>query len=73
MNKSDSMYRLLAFERILTDKPQTSKQIIERLENEYGFSCDRKTVYRYASALTRFANVQVSQKGIYVEKMEERK
>ena len=56
MGNPNVLYRILAVERIIQDNPQgiTVKQIIEKLDNYYGITADRKTIYRNIAALTRF-------------------
>lgn len=52
--RSDSRERILAVERILTDKPQTCGKIVHRLMREYGISCGRKAVYQDIATLSRY-------------------
>ena len=58
--------RILAVERILSNKPKTAEEILICLENRYGILAERKAIYDDIAALTRYMNVQHSAKGYYV-------
>ena len=66
--KSDSRERVLAVERILSDKPQTCGKIIHRLTREYGIECSRKAVYQDIAALSRYMPVIQSAKGYFLQR-----
>lgn len=68
--KSDSRERLLAVERLLTDKPQTCGKIIHRLAREYGIKCSRKAVYQDIAALSRYMPIEHDPKsGFFLKKI----
>lgn len=67
--KSDSRERVLAVERILTDKPQTCGKIIHRLAREYSIKCSRKAVYQDIAALCKFMPIVHDEKnGFFLKK-----
>ena len=57
----------MAIERILTNKPQNTSRIIERLENEYGIRAERKSVYDSVAVLTEFMMIEKNRKGYFVQ------
>ena len=60
----DVKLRILAIERMLSDKGITVKEIIEKLENQYSISADRKTIYDDLNALTFFLPLVQEKKGV---------
>ncbi len=67
--RSNSRERVLAVERILSDKPQTCGKIIHRLTREYGIECSRKAVYQDIAALCRYLPIMHDEKrGFFLKK-----
>lgn len=66
--KSDSRERILAVERILDNRPQTVREISQRLEREYDIECDRKVIYQDIAALSRFIPVMQSREGYFLQR-----
>lgn len=64
MKDSNSLYRILAIERILLQNPKglTTKQIIDKLDNLYDIHADRKTVYSHIAVLTRFLPIEIKKR-----------
>lgn len=56
MSGTDTLYKILAVERIIQAHPYgiTVKEIIEALKNEYGITAERKDIYSNIQTLTRF-------------------
>jgi hypothetical protein len=65
---SNTKERILAVERILSEKSKTVSEILICLENRYGISAERKAIYDDIATLTRYMNIQHSKKGYYVVK-----
>lgn len=65
MSKGDCQYKILAVERILQDNPNgvTVKQIIEKLEYEYGVTAERKAIYQNIDVLGWFLPINVRKNG----------
>lgn len=78
MSKDDCQYKILAVERILQDNPNgvTVKQIIEKLDYEYGVTAERKAIYRNIDVLGWFLPINVRKNGsaniYYVERFKEK-
>ena len=58
-------YKILAIERIMQNNPNgvTTKQIIEKLDNQYGVKAERKAIYDNINVLTRFMPIEKIRKG----------
>lgn len=54
---SQGKERILALERIITNKPQPMSVLLRRLQNEYGVTAERKTIYSDIATLTFFVTV----------------
>ena len=68
--KSDGRERVLAVERILSDRPQTCRKIVHRLAREYGISCNRKAVFQDIAALSRYLPIEHEpNKGYFLKKI----
>jgi hypothetical protein len=53
---ADYLGKIIALEHILQSSPNgvTMPQILDRLDNEYGITADRKSIYNNINVLTRF-------------------
>ena len=61
--------RILAVERILSERPKTATEIIHCLENRYNITANRKSIYDDIAVLTSFMNIQyINKAGYYVVK-----
>lgn len=57
----DTKIRVIAVYRIIMrGKPVTAKEIARELEDKFGITCDRKTIYSDIVAIDRFVPVLVS-------------
>ena len=65
---SDLRERILAVERILNDRPQTVREIRQRLEREYDIKCDRKVIYQDIAALSRYLPVMQNRGGYFLQR-----
>ena len=61
MSNNQPQYKILAIERILQDNPDgvTVKQIIEKLEYEYGVTAERKAIFRNIDVLGWFLPIRI--------------
>ena len=57
---AESLTKILAVERILLDNPQgiSTKEIIDKLNNQYGIKASRKSIYSNIATLTRFLMIE---------------
>lgn len=57
--------KIIAIERILQRNPNgiTTKQIIDKLYDEYGITADRRGIYNNINVLTRFMPIYTERKG----------
>jgi hypothetical protein len=62
---NDCQYKVLAVERILQDNPcgVTVKQIIEKLDYEYGVKAERKAIYHNLYVLGWFFAIEKKRNG----------
>ena len=65
MKRTEVLEKILAVERILQRNPNgiTVRQIIDKLENEYGITAKRKSIYANICCLTRFMPIFMEKKG----------
>lgn len=58
------LFKILAVERILQSNPHglTTKQIIDKLDNQYGIKAERKSIYQNIAVLTRFMPICTEKK-----------
>lgn len=65
MNNADQLGKILAVERIIQDNPCgiSVKKIIEKLNNEYGITADRRSIYNNINCLTRFLPIYAERRG----------
>ena len=57
----DTKIRVIAVYRIIMrGKPVTAKEIARELEDKFGITCDRKTIYSDIVAIDRFVPVRVA-------------
>ena len=60
MGNYDTKIRVIAVYRIIArGKPTTAKEIACELEDKFGITCDRKTIYSDIAAIDRFIPVKV--------------
>ena len=57
--------KIIAVERILQRNPNgiTTKQIIDKLYDEYGITADRQSIYNNINVLTRFMPIYTERRG----------
>ena len=60
--------RILALERILSDKPQKTPELMDKLSKRYGIECDRKSIYQDIAVLTLYLPICQSKEGYYIER-----
>lgn len=65
-SKSKVRERILAIERILTDKAKNAKEIMDELQKKYDISCDRKSIYQDIAILTLYLPIEQSRKGYFI-------
>lgn len=65
MANNQCQYKILAVERILQDNPNgvTVKQIIQKLDYEYGVKADRKAIYQNIDVLGWFLPIRRKRNG----------
>ena len=62
MSRDNCQYKILAVERILQENPNgvTVKEILLKLDYEYGAKAERKAIYNNIDVLGWFLPIQVS-------------
>lgn len=62
---SAHLEKIIAIERILQRNPNgiTTKQIIDKLYDEYGITADRRSIYNNINVLTRFMPIYTEKRG----------
>lgn len=66
MANNQPQYKILAVERILQENPKglTVKEIIKKLDYEYGVKAERKAIYNNMYVLGWFLPIRVRKHGI---------
>ena len=65
MNNANQLGKIIAVEHILLANPNgiTCKEIIEKLDNVYGITAERKSIHSNISVLTRFLPIFTRKQG----------